>query len=303
MKSKTLITIVGPTGIGKTRLSILLAQAFQTEIISCDSRQFYKEMTIGTAVPSEEELKAVKHHFIQNRSILEDYSVGAFERDAIHLLSELFVTYDTVIMVGGSGLYVDAVTKGLDEFPKTDPGIRTMLNTRLENEGIATLQEELKKLDPKSYDRIDLENKQRLIRALEICIGSGKPFSHFIGISKKQRPFQNIKIGISADREVVYDRINQRVDAMIKSGLVDEARGLYQHRHLNALQTVGYRELFEYFDGKINLEFAIEEIKKNTRRFAKRQGTWFRRDKDITWFDHTTDISQIKDFLSIKVNP
>ena len=303
MNSKYLITIVGPTGIGKTRLSILLAQALQTEIISCDSRQFYKEMTIGTAVPTEKELRAVKHHFIQSRSIFDDYSVGAFERDALQLLKKLFVKYDSVIMVGGSGLYVDAVTKGLDEFPKTDPEIRTRLKIQLEKEGIESLQEELNQLDPKSYKKIDLYNKQRLIRALEICIGSGKPYSYFLGINKKQRPFTNIKIGISAEREVVYERINLRVDAMVESGLVDEARDLFQHKQLNALQTVGYKELFQHFEGGINLEFAIEEIKKNTRRFAKRQGTWFRRDKDITWFDYNSDFNQIKDFISNKVNP
>ncbi|WKK67239.1 tRNA (adenosine(37)-N6)-dimethylallyltransferase MiaA [Lutimonas zeaxanthinifaciens] len=302
MKSKHLITVVGPTGIGKTRLGIVLAQAFQTEIISCDSRQFYTEMSIGTAVPSEEELNTVKHHFIQNRSIFEDYSVGAFEEDALQLLSELFTKYDSVIMVGGSGLYVDAVTKGLDEFPHTDPEIRSRLKMKLEKEGIGSLQNELKKRDPKSYERIDLENKQRLIRALEVCIGSGKPYSQFLGINKKHRPFKNIKIGIAAERELVYERINQRVDLMIKSGLVEEARGLFQHKHLNALQTVGYKELFAYFDGKTDLNFAIEEIKKNTRRFAKRQGTWFRRDKDITWFDCDSDIDQIIDFVSKKIN-
>ncbi|MCA0931501.1 tRNA (adenosine(37)-N6)-dimethylallyltransferase MiaA [Lutimonas saemankumensis] len=302
MKGKYLISIVGPTGIGKTRLSILLAQTFQTEIISCDSRQFYKEMTIGTAVPTLEELQTVKHHFIQNRSIFEDYSVGAFERDALQKLSQLFDKYDVVIMVGGSGLYVDAVTKGLDDFPDTDPRIRSDLKKRLEKEGIESLQKDLKKLDQKSYERIDLENKQRLIRALEVSIGSGKPYSHYLGITKKQRPFTNIKIGLSADRELVYDRINQRVDMMIQSGLVDEARDLFKHKHLNALQTVGYRELFDHFDGKISLDLAIEEIKKNTRRFAKRQGTWFRRDKEITWFDYNSDVSQIIDFISNTIN-
>lgn len=260
-------------------------------------------MTIGTAVPSKQELNAVKHHFIQNRSIFDDYSVGAFERDALQRLSKLFTKYDSMIMAGGSGLYVDAVTKGLDTFPITDPEIRTRLKTKLEKDGIESLQKKLEQLDPKSYERIDLENKQRLIRALEICIGSGKPYSHFLGINKKQRPFTNIKIGISADREVVYSRINQRVDAMIESGLVDEARGLFRYRQLNALQTVGYKELFEFFEGRVNLDVAIEEIKKNTRRFAKRQGTWFRRDKDITWFDYNSDLSQIKNFIAKKVNP
>lgn len=302
MKRKLLITVIGATGIGKTRLSILLAQALKTEIISCDSRQFYKEMNIGTAVPSQEELHAVKHHFIQNRSIFEDYSVGAFEKDALNLLSELFKKHDVVVMVGGSGLYVDAVTRGLDEFPKIDPNIRKKLKEKLDNEGIESLQNELKILDPISYERIDIFNQQRLIRALEICLGSDHPFSYYLGVHNKKRDFKSIKIGLTADREVIYDRINQRVDMMMEKGLLEEARTLFPNKSLNALQTVGYRELFAFFEGLNTLDTAVAEIKKNTRRFAKRQGTWFRRDPDIKWFHFSTPSKEILEYLEKKGN-
>lgn len=302
MKRKLLITVIGATGIGKTRLSILLAQALKTEIISCDSRQFYKEMNIGTAVPSQEELHAVKHHFIQNRSIYEDYSVGAFEKDALNLLSELFKKHDVVVMVGGSGLYVDAVTRGLDEFPKIDPNIRKKLKEKLDNEGIESLQNELKILDPISYERIDIFNQQRLIRALEICLGSNHPFSYYLGVHNKKRDFKSIKIGLTADREVIYDRINQRVDLMMEKGLLEEARTLFPNKSLNALQTVGYRELFAFFEGLNTLDTAVAEIKKNTRRFAKRQGTWFRRDPDIKWFHFSTPSKEILEYLEKKGN-
>jgi tRNA dimethylallyltransferase len=292
-QSKTLITIVGPTAIGKTSLSIALAQHFQTEIISCDSRQFYKEMQIGTAVPEPHELAAIPHHFIQNRSIFDDYNVGDFEKDALETLEVLFQKHNVVIMVGGSGLYVDAVLKGFDEFPKVDPKIREALNQRLENEGLETLQSELKELDPETYDRIALDNPQRVTRALEVCIGSGLPYSSFKNKAKKKRNFRSLKVGLNGDRQQIYDRINLRVDLMIQNGLLDEARSLYKHRTLNALQTVGYRELFAAFDGDSTQDFAIEEIKKNTRRFAKRQLTWFRKDAEIFWFDFQTAYPQI----------
>ena len=293
MKNKNLISLIGPTAIGKTALSIILAGHFKTDIVSCDSRQFYKEMNIGTAVPSKIELEAANHHFIQSRSIFEDYSVGAFERDAIALLSDVFEQKDTLIITGGSGLYVDAVTKGLDDFPKVDAEIRNELKSRLELEGIESLQNQLLKLDPISYNRIDIDNKQRLIRALEICLGSGNPYSYYLGLHSKKRNFKTIKIGLTAERETVYSRINQRVDLMMESGLLVEVKNLYQHRELNALQTVGYRELFKYIDGVDSLEFAVQEIKKNTRRFAKRQGTWFRKDPEIKWFDFQTDPLEI----------
>lgn len=291
--SKYLITIVGPTAIGKTALSIQLAQHFNTEIISCDSRQFYKEMTIGTAVPTKDELTAAKHHFIQNRSIFEDYSVGDFERDALNKLDELFKVHDIIIMVGGSGLYVDAVLNGLDYFPEIAPSVRKKLNKELEEQGLGYLQNKLKQLDINTYHQIALDNPHRIIRALEVCIGSGKPYSSFKNKPKAVRKFNSIKVGLQADREIIYDRINQRVDIMIQEGLIEEAKKLHPHKKLNALQTVGYRELFEAFEGSITTEFAIEEIKKNTRRFAKRQLTWFRKDASILWFDYLTPLKTI----------
>ncbi|MGB0879007.1 MAG: tRNA (adenosine(37)-N6)-dimethylallyltransferase MiaA [Polaribacter sp.] len=288
-----LITIVGPTAIGKTALSIQLAKHFNTEIISCDSRQFYKEMTIGTAVPSAEELATVKHHFIQNRSIFDDYNVGQFERDALKKLDELFLKNPIQILVGGSGLYVDAVLKGLDYFPKINSEIRENLQIQLEKNGLQFLQNQLKELDIATYNAIALENPQRVIRALEICIGTGIPYSTFKNKPKSPRHFTSIKIGLNADREILYNRINQRVDTMIENGLLEEAKKLHQHKKLNALQTVGYRELFSFFDGNFTKEVAISEIKKNTRRFAKRQLTWFRKDTEILWFDYKTNLKTI----------
>ena len=288
-----LITIVGPTAIGKTALSIQLANHFKSDIISCDSRQFFKEMSIGTAVPNTDELAAATHHFIQDRSILEDYNVGAFERDALKKLDELFSENPIQIMVGGSGLYVDAVLKGLDYFPKVAPEIRQKLTQQLKKDGIEFLQNKLKELDSETYNIIELKNPKRVIRALEICIGTGTPYSTFKNKPKMPRNFHSIKIGINADREVIYNRINMRVDIMIENGLLEEVKKLQQHKNLNALQTVGYRELFSYFEGEYTKEFAISEIKKNTRRFAKRQGTWFKRDENTLWFDHLTESNVI----------
>ncbi|WP_075342307.1 tRNA (adenosine(37)-N6)-dimethylallyltransferase MiaA [Tenacibaculum agarivorans] len=294
----TLITIVGPTAIGKTALSIQLAQHFNCDILSCDSRQFYKEMTIGTAVPEPEELAAAQHYFIQNRSVFEDYNVGSFEKDALKTLDELFLKKPVQIMVGGSGLYVDAVLKGLNFFPEVDPNIRPTLTSELETNGILSLQNKLKELDPVTYQNIAITNPHRLIRALEICIGTGKPYSSFVNKEKEPRNFKSIKIGLIADREIIYDRINQRVDIMMKNGLLEEAKSLYPYKHLNALQTVGYRELFEYFDGNCDLDFAISEIKKNSRRFAKRQLTWFRRDPETIWFNFKDDKKIIIDKIT-----
>ena len=291
---KTLLTIVGPTAIGKTSLAIDLALHFGTEIISCDSRQFFKEMSIGTAVPSAKELVQAKHHFIQHKSIFEPYSVGDFERDAITLLTELFQRNDVVIMVGGSGLYADAVLYGLDDFPEVSTEIRNELNTHYQVQGIAYLQTKLKDLDPIQYERMDIQNPQRMLRALEVCIASGKPYSSFLNKKKILRDFANVTIGITAEREVVYERINRRVELMLEDGLLIEAQRLFPYNKLNALQTVGYRELFDFLEGKTSLDFAVEEIKKNTRRFAKRQYTWFHKNKDIHWFK----ISQL-DNLSI----
>ncbi|AXT63511.1 tRNA (adenosine(37)-N6)-dimethylallyltransferase MiaA [Aquimarina sp. AD10] len=291
--NKNLIVIVGPTAIGKTNLSIQLANHFNCEIISGDSRQFYKEMKIGTAVPSDDELALAKHHFIQHKSIHETYTVGDFEKEALNKLKILFDTNDYAILVGGSGLYIDAVTKGLDYFPEVDINTREQLQKEYDTNGIQTLQERLKVLDKSYYDSVDLQNTHRVMRALEVCLSSGKPYSSFLTSSKKNRPFKCIKIGITADRNIIYDRINMRVDLMIKEGLLDEAKNLYEYKTLNALNTVGYKELFKYFDQEWELDFAISEIKKNTRRFAKRQLTWFKKDTEIEWFDYLSQLDRV----------
>jgi len=302
MMTKYLIAVVGPTAIGKTALSIKIAQHFQTEIISADSRQFFKEMNIGTAVPNPEELATATHHCIQHISIEDTYSIGHFEREAITLLNTLHKNHSCVTMVGGSGMYVDAVIKGLDQFPDVQPGIRKQLSIVYNFEGIEALQQLLKEKDPVYYERVDIQNYQRVTRALEVCFSSGKPFSSFLDKPKPKRPFEVIKIGLLADREIIYDRINKRVDFMIANGLVEEAQGLLSRKHLNALQTVGYRELFEYFEEKVSLEQAIENIKTNTRRFAKRQLTWYRKDSSIIWFDYQTPFEEIADFIHKKTS-
>lgn len=302
IERNTLITIVGPTAIGKTALSIKLAKHFNADIISCDSRQFYKEMTIGTAVPETAELAAAHHHFIQNRSIFEEYNVGSFERDALQKLDDLFEVNPVQIMVGGSGLYVDAVLKGLDYFPEVDVKIREELTTQLQEKGIEHLQEKLKELDIETYNNIAIDNPHRIMRALEICIGSNKPYSSFKNKPKCPRNFNSIKIGLNAEREIIYNRINLRVDNMIANGLLEEAKKLHSNKKLNALQTVGYRELFSFFDGDFTKDFAISEIKKNTRRFAKRQLTWFRKDQEILWFDYQKNSHEIIKNISDKIN-
>lgn len=293
MSEKVLLAVVGPTGIGKTALGIQLAKHFNTEIVSADSRQFFKEMEIGTAVPSKEELEQAPHHFIQHKSIFEPYSVGDFEKEALFLLEDLFQKKDVVVMVGGSGLYVDAVISGLDEFPEVDPEIRSKLNQRLEDEGLQSLQKELKQKDPEYYKSVDLENPHRLIRALEVCQASGKPFSSFLDKPRAARPFKSFYIGIDAPRETIYERINTRVDLMMEAGLLREAENLYANKGLNALQTVGYKELFEYIEGNCTLEFAISEIKKNTRRFAKRQLTWLRKNETILWVPYNAEPEEV----------
>jgi tRNA dimethylallyltransferase len=303
-----LITIIGPTAIGKTALSIALAQHFGCDIISCDSRQFFKEMKIGTAVPNDEELASATHHFIQNKSIFESYSVGDFEQEALAKLDELFQKNNIQIMVGGSGLYVDAVLKGFDDFPDIDNSIRDEINAKFDDLGIEYLQEQLQKLDSEYYNKLSVENPQtlqnpqRMKRFVEVCIGSGKPYSSFIGKRKNVRNFTPIIIGLEADRDVMYDRINQRVDIMLNEGLLAEAQSLYPNKHLNALQTVGYRELFDYFDGKTTLDFATEQIKMNTRRFAKRQITWFKRTEDVSWFDYLTSREEIISAIKSKIH-
>lgn len=300
-KNNYLISIVGPTAIGKTTLSIRLAQYFNTEIISADSRQFYKEMQIGTAAPTKNELSQAKHHFIHHKSIKDDYNVGSFEKDALKLLDTLFDQHKVVIMVGGSGLYVDAVTKGLDEFPEVDASIRKQLNAELKENGLLSLQTKLKALDAVSYDSIAIDNPHRVIRALEICIGTGQPYSSFLNKEKENRNFKSIIIGLKAEREIIYNRINKRVDKMMVEGLLQEAESLKENKHLNALNTVGYKELFNYFDGLWDLDFAVSEIKKNSRRFAKRQMTWFKKDETIQWFDYQYELKEITDYLNKKI--
>ena len=285
--SKSIITIVGPTGIGKTDLSIFLAKSLKSEIISADSRQFYKEIPIGTAAPSKNELNHIKHHFIHNKSIKENYSVGEFEMEALSKIRTIHEKYNTLVVVGGSGLYINSILYGLDNFPKIDSKVRTNLNKDLKDNGIEFLQNELKNNDALSYSKIDIKNPHRLIRALEIFRGTGSTYSSFINNSKKQkREFKIINIGLTADRKIIYDRINKRVDKMIENGLIKEAQMVYKHKDLNALKTVGYKELFEYLSGECTLDMAIDEIKKNTRRFAKRQITWFKKQENTTWFDY-----------------
>ena len=302
-----LITIIGPTAIGKTALSIKLAQHFNCDIISCDSRQFFKEMKIGTAVPNENELTTVTHHFIQNKSIFENYTVGDFEKEAILKLDELFQKNNIQIVVGGSGLYVNAILQGFDDFPEIEASIRENVRKHYEIDGIEFLQNKLQELDNNYYSTLlkenpqTLQNPQRMMRFVEVCMASNLPYSSFLNQKKNQRNFIPIVIGLEAEREIMYNRINQRVDIMMNEGLLEEARSVYPYKELNALQTVGYRELFDYFDEKTTLDFAIEQIKINTRRFAKRQLTWFKRNEDTHWFNFQTDISKITTIISTTI--
>jgi tRNA dimethylallyltransferase len=283
--NKTLIVIAGPTAVGKTAIAIQVAKHYNTVVLSADSRQFYREMSIGTAKPDADELAAVKHHFIDSHSIQENFSVGDFEKQALALLDELFKEYDAVVMAGGSGLYIKAVCEGFDNLPVADPGIRHKLNQDFTELGIRHLQERLKEVDPDYYEQVDIQNPQRLIRALEVFETTGKPISYYRKSTVNKRPFNVVKIGLNLPRDILYQQINYRVDKMIELGLIDEVKSLIPHRSLNALNTVGYSELFDHFDGNIDLESALELIKQNTRHFAKRQLTWFRKDKDIHWLE------------------
>lgn len=282
--TKKLIVLLGPTASGKTSLSIEIAQKLNTEIISCDSRQFYKELKIGAAPPSKEELAIVKHHFIHHLSINENYSIGQFEKDAINKITALFKAHNYLLLVGGSGLYIDAICDGIDKIPNISNNVREKINNEYKKNGITWLQEKIKKIDPDFYKSADINNPQRLKRCYEVFHQTGKRFSTFHKKEKKKRNFEIIKIGIKTDREQLYKKINTRVDKMIKNGLVNEAELLKKFRKKNALNTVGYKELFNYFNQNIELDIAIEEIKKNTRRLAKRQLTWFRKDKNINWY-------------------
>lgn len=291
--SKFLISIVGPTAIGKTELSLKLATYFKTEIISADSRQFFKEIPIGTASPSVLELKKIPHNFIHHKSITENYNVGKFEKDAIKRIETLYKKYSILILVGGSGLYINSILKGLDIFPDVNPKVRESLNLELKIKGIKNLRKELKLVDPLTYSRTDLNNSHRIIRALEVFRESGYPYSSYLNKQKLVRDFNIINIGLEADRTVIYDRINHRVDQMLKNGLEEEARLVYKYKGVNALNTVGYKEMFEYFEGKLTLENTVEEIKKNSRRFAKKQLTWFKKQENINWFNYLTPFEKI----------
>lgn len=287
----TLLVIAGPTGSGKTDLAVELAVRLCAPILSADSRQVFRDMPVGTAQPSPQQLATVKHYFIADREVSEEFNAGIFEREALELLERLFAENEYVVMVGGSGLYIDAVCYGLDALPTADPSLRDELAERLEREGLEVLAGELEQLDPVGYAAIDRNNPARVIRALEVCRQTGRPYSEQRIGEHKQRSFRIVKVAIETPREELYGRINQRVDGMIEAGLVSEARKMYPYRHLNALQTVGYKELFEYFDGTITLDRAVELIKRNSRRYAKRQMTWLRRDADIHWVTrHDADL-------------
>jgi len=296
---KELIVIAGPTGIGKTALSIDIAQKLNTEIISADSRQIYKELHIGTAVPTSDELKKVPHYFIQNISIHESYNASKYENEVNLLLENLFKKFDKVILCGGSGMYIDAVCKGIDLLPSIDPETRNRIQLQFETEGIESLLEDLLKLDPASFDKIDLSNPKRIQKALEVSIITGKPYSSFLTSPEKIRNYTIKKIALDMNRDMLYERINARVDAMVEEGLVEESRSLYPYKKINALNTVGYKELFEYFEGKISLEEAIISIKSNTRYYARKQLTWFRKDQKTKWF-HPSESEEIMNYITGK---
>jgi tRNA dimethylallyltransferase len=289
-----LIVIAGPTTSGKTQVSIDLAKELNTEIISCDSRQFFKEISIGTAKPSDSQLKEVKHHFISNISVNDKYSAGQYENDAIKLLDQLFLKNETVILTGGSGLYMDAVMYGFDEMEKVENAARNELNSLYKQDGIVVLQNMLAKLDPAYYKQVDLNNPHRLIRALEVILSTGVPYSEQRHGEKKHRDFEIVLIGLDVEREKLYERINTRVDEMMKQGLLAEVKSVAEHKFLNALQTVGYKELFDFLDGKMDLQEAVDLIKQNTRRFAKRQMTWLRRYNEIIWLKPETVLEMVK---------
>lgn len=295
-----LIVVVGPTAVGKTDLCVRLAKHLQTEIISADSRQFYKEMSIGTAKPTAEEQQGVPHHFVDSHHITEEYNAGAYEQDALQLSKALFKEHKAVILTGGSGLYVRAISEGMDEMPETDPAIREQLTALYQEQGLQPLLEQLQQADPSYFARVDKANPQRVIRALEVCLSSGQPYSSFRKQEQQERPFQLIRIGLNRDRQELYNRIDQRMDLMLAQGLLEEARSLYPYRHHNALQTVGYKELFDYLEGKYDWEEAVRLLKRNSRRYAKRQLTWFHKYPDYTWF-HPDQWEEIVAFIKRQI--
>ena len=298
--SKYLITIVGPTAIGKTSLAIKLARNFKTEVISADSRQFYRELNIGTAKPSKDELSAVKHHLINNISVTDKYDISQFESDSTKIINNLFKKKDYIILVGGSGLYIDTILYGIDKIPYVKESIREKLNKEFQNNGLRNLLVQLKKIDPKSYKNIDLNNHRRVIRALEVSISSKKPYSSFLTESVKKSNYNEIIIGLNCDRDKLHSLINKRVDKMIQCGLIEEVEKMIKFKKLNALNTIGYKEIFDYLENNISLEESIEKIKTNTRRFAKRQLTYFRSNKTINWFDNQYEITNIINLIKSK---
>ena len=293
---RQLIVVVGPTASGKTDLSIALARHYNAPIISTDSRQVYKGLAIGTAYPTEEQLQAVEHHFIAELELTEDFNCGQYEQQALERLDTLFETHDTVVAVGGSGLYVRALCEGMDNLPQADAALRDSLKERLQTEGVEALAEQLKELDPEYYNIVDRQNPARVMRALEVCLSSGCKYSELRSGERKERDFQIVKVGVTMPREQLYDRVNRRVDMMIAAGLEAEARAVLPYRHCNSLRTVGYSEMFDYFDGVTTLEQAVELIKRNTRHYAKRQLTWFRRDAEVQWFN-PSDREQIVKYI------
>jgi tRNA dimethylallyltransferase len=295
-----LIVLLGPTAVGKTDISINIASYFNCEIISCDSRQFYREMKIGTAVPSDTQLNKIRHYFIRFLSIKDYYNASFFERDVLNLLPDLFGENRLVIMTGGSGMYTDAVCNGIDDIPDVDPEVRKKYNKKYKEEGIESLRIALKILDPEYYTKVDIRNPKRIIRALEICESTGRPYSSFLKKEMGKRDFGIIKIGLERGRDDLYERINRRVDNMLEQGLEGEARQLFDMRNLNALNCVGYREFFDFFEGRISKEKAIELIKRNSRRYAKRQITWWGKDKDIRWF-HPDKVRDILSFIEEEI--
>lgn len=294
---KTLIVLIGPTGVGKTELSLRIAEDFNTSIISSDSRQLYADLKIGTAAPTDEQLKRVPHHFVGTLKLTDYYSAAQYEAEVLHLLSNLFKTKDVVVMTGGSMMYVDAVCKGIDDIPTVDNETRELMKQRFEEEGLEPLCAELKLLDPEYYKIVDLKNPKRVIHALEICYMTGKTYTSFRTRNTQKRPFRIIKVGLTREREELYGRINRRVDIMLEEGLLEEAKNVYIHKHLNSLNTVGYKEIFKYLDGEWELPFAIEKIKQNSRIYSRKQMTWFRKDTDIQWF-HPEQEREILDYIT-----
>ncbi len=296
---KTLIVLIGPTGVGKTDLSIRIAEKYNSPIISADSRQLYSELKIGTAAPSEEYLKRIKHYFVGTLKLTDYYSAAQYESDVMELLDALFKNHDTILLTGGSMMYIDAICKGIDDIPTVDSETRRMMMEKYENEGLERLCSELKLLDPEYYSIVDLKNPKRVIHALEICYMTGKTYTSFRTGNKKQRPFNILKIGLSRDRDELYERINRRVDIMISEGLIDEVKSVYKYKELNSLNTVGYKEIIQYLDGNWTLDYAIDKIKQNSRIYSRKQMTWFKRDNEINWFNPDNE-EDIMEFIESK---